>query len=294
MKQLLTDRTYLDKACEGTTMLLEAVRIGSLEMVKILIEMGADVNCSNGITTPLIDAIKVKSLTLVDYLLYSGADINAPDKKNKETPLFHAVTNSTPTDTSIIQYLLKRNDTLLEAQDGKKTALIYAVERDKTNCIACILLRQDLDVNGVDYKYSTALHVAAAKNRYQAAYLICHHPKIDFDKEDANGLKAYELSSSSSNRQAKTIVKVFAEKGPGELLSQEQLDLIKENGVDIEKLPANPFISIQQSLRLSPGNFTSAPEAITNLSAQALPNQANRYPPPHSQGNYQQTPQEGR
>ena len=112
MKQLLTDRTYLDKVCEGTTMLLEAVRIGSLEMVKILIEMGADVNCSNGITTPLIDAIKVKSLALVDYLLYSGADINAPDKKNKETPLFHAVTNSTPTDTSIIQHLLKRNETL--------------------------------------------------------------------------------------------------------------------------------------------------------------------------------------
>ena len=79
------------------TPLLFAAREGNLEMARILLDAGADVNrrAANG-TPPLVVAITNNHIELALFLVDKGADINAADDFHKRTPLFAAVEMRNP------------------------------------------------------------------------------------------------------------------------------------------------------------------------------------------------------
>ena len=69
-----------------TTFLFDA--LGDLEIVKILVEAGADVNCRGydpdmGEITPLMYAVCWGHIDVVKYLVENGADVNAACKEGK-------------------------------------------------------------------------------------------------------------------------------------------------------------------------------------------------------------------
>ena len=74
-----------------------AARDGNLEMAKLLVELGADVNSrsANG-TGPLVTAITNNHIELALFLIEKGADVNAADDFYKRTPLFAAVEMRNP------------------------------------------------------------------------------------------------------------------------------------------------------------------------------------------------------
>jgi len=215
---------------EKSTPLIEAVKLKWMDTICCLVANKGDVNCGSKTSTPLIEAVRMKSMDIIRYLVSNGADVNQLDHRG-ETPLFHAIASG---DMNIVKYFLDNVSVQLTSDSGGKTALIYAIERDKTKAVELIMKRHDLDVNAVNYSGYTALHLAVAKNRYQAAYIICHHPRVDFEIQDKNFLKAYEVSSSSSNVQSRTIVQAFADES---LIEAERMRMIEESGVDIDRLP---------------------------------------------------------
>jgi ankyrin len=79
------------------TALHYAAREGSLEMARILVDAGADLErpSANG-TRPLVTAIINNHIALAMYLLEKGADPNAADDFYKRTPLFAAVEMRNP------------------------------------------------------------------------------------------------------------------------------------------------------------------------------------------------------
>jgi ankyrin repeat protein len=74
----------------GWTALLWAIASNSdLEIVKLLVEAGADVNLSdNRLTTPLMRACRPKDISCVQYLIEKGADISHRDDKGRTALLF--------------------------------------------------------------------------------------------------------------------------------------------------------------------------------------------------------------
>jgi ankyrin repeat protein len=74
-----------------------ASRDGNIEMARLLVELGADVNLrsANG-TGPLVTAITNNHIELALFLVEQGADINAADDFYKRTPLFAAVEMRNP------------------------------------------------------------------------------------------------------------------------------------------------------------------------------------------------------
>src|SRR5437016_9167130 len=74
------------------TPLLFAAREGNLEMARILVDAGADIEraSANG-TRPLVVAIVNNHIELAMFLLERGADPNTADSFYKRTPLFTAV-----------------------------------------------------------------------------------------------------------------------------------------------------------------------------------------------------------
>jgi ankyrin len=74
------------------TPLLRAARDGNLDMARLLVEAGADVNraAANG-TSPMVAAITNNHIELATFLMEKGADVNAADAFYKRTPLYAAV-----------------------------------------------------------------------------------------------------------------------------------------------------------------------------------------------------------
>jgi hypothetical protein len=85
------DSGFIDS--DNWKLLFVAVRKRNIEIVKALIEAGADVNTiSYSGRTPLFDAVRYHNIEMVKALIEAGADVNKADN-DRRTPLFNAVDN---------------------------------------------------------------------------------------------------------------------------------------------------------------------------------------------------------
>jgi ankyrin repeat protein len=81
----------------GLTVLHFAARDGNIELARLLVAAGADLERPSGNgTRPLLAAIINNHIELAMFLLEKGADVNAADDFHKRTPLFAAVEMRNP------------------------------------------------------------------------------------------------------------------------------------------------------------------------------------------------------
>ncbi len=94
------------------TSLLSASQEGRLEVVQLLIEFGADVNTPDRIGwTPLQIASRHGHIDVIRLLLNHGAHVNAK-KQNQWTPLHLAMLSNAESFFEIVEALLQRPDTI--------------------------------------------------------------------------------------------------------------------------------------------------------------------------------------
>ena len=101
----------------------------ALEVIKLLLEAGADINQETPFGTPLMSASTSDlNAEIVDYLLKSGADVNQQDR-NGRTALFYAAAYDCQTVT--IQLLAANADINIKDNDGKTYMEVTAEELRK-------------------------------------------------------------------------------------------------------------------------------------------------------------------
>ena len=90
---------------DGCTVLHSAITKGTLEIVKYLVEKGADVNgkITDG-STVLHSAVTKHRLEIVKYLVEKGADVDSED--TKDITVLHAAVNTD--DPEIIKYCVEQ------------------------------------------------------------------------------------------------------------------------------------------------------------------------------------------
>jgi len=134
----------------SVTALQGAVRSGKIELVKILLEAGANVNAPAatgpyGGKTALQEAASRGSIQLVQLLLAEGADLNAPATSNRSTgrTALQAATESGYVD--IVQILLDRGADV-NAPGYPALSLAICVRLDQRMRLVTILLDAGADV----------------------------------------------------------------------------------------------------------------------------------------------------
>jgi len=142
---------------EGWGPLQETVLISnSIEMAKLLIARGADIN--SRIYPVLNSSIHEKRRDLCEFLIQRGADVNAKDKWG-QTPLYLAIRN----DDSDIMNILITNGAEVDIKhaggETGETALHNAARLGKKNVVE-LLIAKGADINAKDKQDHTPLYVA--------------------------------------------------------------------------------------------------------------------------------------
>ncbi len=154
----------------------EAARGGELEIVKALIDQGADVNGrSKDGQTPIMIAAVLGHLETVKYLAEKGADIDVVDEKSMMTPLHAAVAFSY---TAMITLLIKKGaDTSKISREH--TASTLAAFMGKVEAMKAII-EAGGNVNAKNKDQMTALNIAAVQGNADIVKLLL---KADADLE---------------------------------------------------------------------------------------------------------------
>ena len=134
----------------------DAVRAGNPEIVRLLINAGADVDASNDFgSTPLLRAVEVVNLEIVELLLNAGADVDASD-------------------------------------DFKSAPLLYAANHGHTDIVA-MLLRYGANANIKDSVGNTPLHLCAYYGDIHMAKMLVQYG-VDINAKNRFGSKAIETA----------------------------------------------------------------------------------------------------
>lgn len=149
--------------------LIEAVKNGNVEIVKILMENGADVNIkhSNG-TTPLIEAAGDGSVEIIKILIENGASVNAI-RSDGTTPLFNAIAHHHNNIARIIiengadlnTFSYRQGDTpLIKVLKQANSMLIVmggGTSPESRKQLVALMLEKGVDINAKNKKGKTAL-----------------------------------------------------------------------------------------------------------------------------------------
>jgi len=163
VKSMLASDPHLihKRDTDGGTMLHAAAAADREDIVRLLLEAGADINAGNypdtmkfytRLMTPLHRAVCSNSKSCVEVLLAAGADVHAKDKMG-ETPLQLAAEYGY---TEIAELLLTYDANVNETDDEGKTALHKAHNRDTAE----LLIARGANVNAKAKDGSTPLHRA--------------------------------------------------------------------------------------------------------------------------------------
>jgi len=157
--------------------LLKAARSRDVEKVKKLIDKGADIEARNEDGwTPLIIASNYGYSEIVRVLIENGADANMKDERSKETALMFAVFHNL---IDIVEMLIV--DGKADVNIGNMigcTPLMSAAMGGYTH-LAKMLIERGADVNARTLYGMTALGFAQRDNRYDTAEMLRSHGAVE-------------------------------------------------------------------------------------------------------------------
>ena len=170
----------------------------SLEAVKLLLLHGADINSQGPLGTPLHLASEDSSIEVVKALLDNGAAIDAYDKC-KETPL-HIATKAGRSD--IVAYLLRAGTNPNSPNEIFKTPLHIASQNGDIDTVKA-LLENGASIDANDNDRSTPLQLAAQYGRTDVlVYLL--HEGANQNAQDMHGWTPLSLAAHAGEMKAIT------------------------------------------------------------------------------------------
>ncbi|XP_037094837.1 ankyrin repeat and KH domain-containing protein 1-like [Pollicipes pollicipes] len=223
-----TQETALTLACCG----------GFVEVADFLIQAGADVEL--GASTPLMEAAQEGHLELVKYLMERGANVNAVTQTGGDTALTYACENG---HTAVAEVLLERGAALEHAAEGGRTALMKA-SRAGHLCTVTFLLSRLADVNRTTANNDhTALSLACHGGHLHVVKVLLQHGanphhilkdnstmlmeaaknghtqvvELLMDYPDIQPLTEAQMAGAFESAEAETVARLAAATAPAEL-----------------------------------------------------------------------------
>jgi ankyrin repeat protein len=173
-----------------------AIRANDLPRLNGMLTAGASVNVKDerGIT-PLMYAAWVGSVDVMKQLLEQGADPNLANSSGSTALMLSA------TDIAKVRLLKDRGASLNAASTRGRTALLLAAMSDPSADIVRLLISAGADLKAVDSLKMTALHAAALGNDTETVRLLID-AGLDVNASDFQGFTPLIYATSNGNLAA--------------------------------------------------------------------------------------------
>ncbi|MGA2775299.1 MAG: DUF2062 domain-containing protein [Candidatus Omnitrophota bacterium] len=187
----------------GFTQLIEAAKSNSLEVAKLLMDKGVDVNLKDANTgaTALMYAVGHGNLDMVKLLLENKADINATDKA-EQTALMIAAMNGS---LEITKLLIEKGADINLQEGYKMNALMFALSQSNLD-VAKLLIDKGTDVNAKDLTGETAL-MMTAEGDFPDITKILIDKGADINAKDKDGKTALAMANEFKHDEIASLLK---------------------------------------------------------------------------------------
>ncbi|KAI5806030.1 hypothetical protein BZA77DRAFT_368299 [Pyronema omphalodes] len=178
----------------GSTMLLQASRVGNDGIVRILLEKGVNINLADSKSmTALSWAAKHGHDSVVKLLLRAhGIDVESKEFRGR-TAFSLACGND---HYSVVKLLLQANGIDINSKDNcGRTAFLWASLKGNDSVVELLLQTHGIDINSKDNRGRTAFSWACGTGRYSVAKLLLQANAIDVNSLDKSGETALSRAS---------------------------------------------------------------------------------------------------
>jgi ankyrin repeat protein len=231
---------------EGVTPILCAAYNNNLEMVKTLIEHRADIHKADdeGVT-PILCAAYKGNLEIVQLLIEHGADINQADDEGI-TPILCAAYNN---NIKMVQLLIEHGADINQADDEGDTPILIATDKNNPEIVK-LLLEHGADINQADDEDWTPILIATDNNNLEMVKLLLGHG-ADIHKSDDEGDTPILIATDKNNPE---MVQLLIEHGANSvnqasdeddhhIIQLEEGPLLENNLKD--EVPTNEFDELE-------------------------------------------------
>jgi ankyrin repeat protein len=175
-----------------------ACRIDNIELVRLLIEQGSDLNRMdmNGIA-PIHSLASRGFVKAAELLIERGANINIQDKFGLVTPLHMA---SIAGHYQMVVLLTEKGADANITDKSEKTILHSATQNNQLKVIEYIISEYPNLLNTQDFDGNTALHLAVSKGFMEVADLLISNG-INVNTRNTIGQTAYNIAQNHNSRE---------------------------------------------------------------------------------------------
>lgn len=224
---------------EGMTPLLLAAAQGNLDIVKMLVEYGANIKAVDTYErkTSVIWAVNNQHREVLQFLIDNGGDIEARQEANW-TPLMYAAYDGS---LELVQCLVENGAKVNAVRNQVDTALDYAALHGHRE-IVLYLLKHGADKRRLNLIYASSIGLLD-----RVKYLI---EEKGADIEKRTSVEGYTALYIAAKKRHKEVVKYLLDKGAfantedildmspllaaARNLDTEMMDILLENGADLE------------------------------------------------------------
>ncbi|MEI0559937.1 ankyrin repeat domain-containing protein, partial [Brachyspira intermedia] len=171
LEKLIKDDTDLNKQYDKITPLGLAAARNDKEIVKFLVEKGADINLEDGYGyTPLIKAMKYRNIDLAKNIVDLKPDLNAICSATGDTPLTY-LAREVWFGTDLCYYMIKNGADVNKKNDNGDTPLIVAVQNVVGSYgMLGVIINMGADYNIKNNDGKTAMDIVIAEDDKATLY----------------------------------------------------------------------------------------------------------------------------
>lgn len=171
VRALLKAGAHIDvKGVYNDTPLECAVRVGSIEIVSLLLNAGAKPDPASEDQIPLISAVMINDLEIVKLLLAFTKDLNATSGNWAYKTALHYAAGS-ETNLEILRLLIK-NGANLNARNSEKETPVHLAVLEKRDDALAELVTAGADINAQDKRGNTPLILAVKEKSPKAVRIL--------------------------------------------------------------------------------------------------------------------------
>ncbi|WP_028331066.1 ankyrin repeat domain-containing protein [Brachyspira alvinipulli] len=171
LEKLIKDDTDLNKQYDKITPLNLAAARNDKEMVKFLVEKGADINLEDGYGyTPLIIAIKYRNIGLAKNIIDLKPDLNAICSATGDTPLTYLVNAKKYGGVAYLCYYMIKNGADINKKNKEGNTPLMIAAASYNYAIVGVLVNMGADYNIKNKEGQTAIDIASARDDSSALH----------------------------------------------------------------------------------------------------------------------------